>query len=65
MFKDAHCMCDLSRGFGNLLSSPYLNYKCFAGQVHCFSDCVVDNTVFKTKYSVVMHIFNSGKHNIF
>lgn len=41
-----------------------IQIKCFSGQFHCFSNCVVNNNLCKTKYSVVMHVFNGVKHNI-
>lgn len=42
-----------------------IQIKYFSGQFHCFSDCVVNNNLRKTKYSVALHVFNGGKHSIF
>lgn len=60
-----HIVCVIFQEAVETCCLHHIQIKCFAGQFHCFSDCVVDNTIFKTKYSVVMHIFKSGKHNIF
>lgn len=64
MFKDAKCVYVIFQEALKTCCLHGIQIKYFSGQFHCFSDCVVNNNLRKTKYSVALHVFNGGKHSI-